>query len=550
MLDKINITLKQYFLRIFLPYTLAGFITGIFIINYAPSRILRIFGIMVFFLGLLYSLIYPLLQIDRRKNEIESVLHFFITDFGVLSTSEVDRKEMLKILSEESELKYLAKEIKKIHVLIAKWNRSLAEACRFISKRTPSKIFSDFLDRFAYSVDSGEDMEKFLLKEQNVVMNDYENFYTGALYDLDVFKEIYVSILISLAFFVSFVIIIPLLLGVEVLKISLIVLGVFFIAELLLTYAIKMRMPFDPTWHSADVVTKIDMKLMKYYLLSLLLSAGIGTVIYLSIDRLKDLPFQYLVAASVTPMAVVGVIARNEEQLIKKKDENFPAFLRSLGGSLSSKGGMITSLKYLTTHDFGPLTRDIRELYRRINMRIDMKKSWRIFGTETGSKLIEKFSKTFIESIYLGSEPGKVSDIIATNFSRLLNIRKRKFQQTMSFIGIAYGLTVALAFTIAVSFEVARIINKLYSNLNLETEAIRGILYSTPQLKLQTVIYVIFFILLIHSFFSSVLIKIMDGGHLLHAELHFVGMTWVSAVIVHVTNVVINALISTKPAGV
>ena len=60
----------------------------------------------------------------------------------------------------------MAEETRKIFLLMEKWNRNLSQACRFIARRTPSKIFSEFLDRMAHELDSGEDFKEFIKREQ------------------------------------------------------------------------------------------------------------------------------------------------------------------------------------------------------------------------------------------------------------------------------------------------------------------------------------------------------------------------------------------------
>ncbi len=560
-LKQINMPVERYVKRVFIPYFTGTFILLILIFvltsRYVDSGILRYFLFMIPLISLFYPLIYPYLKIDNRKQEIDSKIPFFITNFGVLSISDVDRKEMLYIISKKKELKYLAKEINKIYLLVNKWNRSLAEACRFSSKRTPSEVFSDFLDRFAYSQDSGENMEKFLFKEQETVMNDYESYYKTALYDLDIFKELYVSIFLSLTFFMSFVIIIPFLVGYDMLKASLAVFLFFLLVEVILMYAIKTRVPVDPIWHSEDRITKKDIRLIKFLVISIVLSVVLGVGVYLSTvlsipyvsDLVNRVPFQFLAASIFTPMLIVGLRAGKIESDIKRKDENFSGFVRSLGGSASARGGaVLESLKHLTSHDFGPLTEDIKNLYRRLFIRMNSKKSWESFSAETGSSLIGTFSKMFVESIHLGSDPGKVGNIIADNFSRIFTLRKYKFQQTVSFVGIVYGLTGGIAFSLAMSFGIANVMNEMYMNLqvDLPSSVLGGILYTTPVASLQKVSLIIFLILVAHSFFSALLIRIIDGGHLLNSLPNFVFLVWTSAIVMYVSEWTVKSLISTN----
>lgn len=553
-LRMIDTTPRRYFLKIFLPSIVLcaflGVILYLLVSRFTQAPFVRFIPLFFPLIGVSYSLFYPHVKLDDRKREIDSRSHFFITAFGVLSISDVNRTWLLKTLSEKRELKYLAREIRKIHILVNEWNQSLAQASRFISKRTPSKRFADFLDRFAYSLDSGENMEKFLFTEQESMMDDYANYYRGALYDIDVFKEIYSSIVLSMAFLMSFIIIIPMLIGEDLLSLSVYVFFFFILVEAALVYFIKTASPYDPIWHSHDVMTKTDKKLLVSLVISIALCIVVGFSLYTFLKNgrfefLQKIPFQIHVAAALSPLFIAGYVANKEENNVKRKDENFPGFIRSLGSSASARGGLILdSLYYLTAHDYGPLTDDIGRLHRRLDLNINAIKSWKLFSAEIGSNLIDVFSKMFVESVQLGADPGKVGSIISSNFNKIISLRKHKFQVTSGFTGIAYGLTLGIAFSIAISFSIAEVINNLYSGMDIQSEFVEGLLYTTSVDNLRYVSYIIFFILVVHSFFSAILIRIIDGGHYLNSLMNFTAMVWLSAIVVFVADKVVNTLIA------
>lgn len=557
IIQKIDYTPKKYITKVFLPAVFLSTVLGmglfLLLSRLTDSFYIRLLPLLFPIFALVYAFVFPYVKLDNRKREIESKSHFFITAFGVLSKTDVDRKWLLKILSEKRELRFLARELNKIHILVAEWNQSLAQASRFISKRTPSPMFSDFLDRFAFSLDSGEAMDGFLFKEQENVMNDYTNYYRGALYEIDTFKEIYSAMVLSLAFLLTFVIIIPMLVGENILKLSLYVFVFFILIEFLMVYIVKTISPYDPIWHSRDMMTRADKRILSSLVFSIILCfSTIGVIYYLvsrsEIEIAKKIPFQIYGSLILTPLLLVGYVASQEENLVKRKDENFPSFLRSLGGSASAKGGLIVdSLYYLTGHDFGPLTGNIKDLYKRLHLGINNIKSWKLFSAETGSNMIDVFSKMFVESVNLGGDPGKVGDIISLNFSKIMFLRKQKFQVASSFTGISYGLTAGVAFSIAISFSIAGVINTLYTGLDVQGEFLQNIVYISSSENLQYVAYIIFLIMVVHSFFSAVLLRIMDGGHYLNSLMNFVMMVWLSAVLMIAADKVVNTLISTKP---
>lgn len=532
---KADLDMKTYVRKILIPnvvisavlFIVASIISRLFMLSSALTMMLYAIPVVL----LIYAALYPYIQADSKKISINSRIPYFITYFAVLSTSEMGRADLIKVLASDPKLGAIASELKKVYIIVDKLHRSMPEAFRFLARRTPSKVFADFLDRLAYSLDSGVDMKEYLFQEQKTVMDDYETFYEGALYDLDVFKEIYESIIISVVFMASFIIIGPLITGQDIGKLALYTLAIILAAEIGVFLVIKFRMPEDPIWADTKGIETERMKRLKRAgQISALGVVIMGLVYYLFIAPRFDIPEPFAVALIFTPLYYVGHLAAKEEQSIFRKDENFAAFIRSLSSSLAASGtSLVLVLKYLSAHDFGSLTDDIKALYRRLAIRVDRERAWDFFIAGTGSWLIGIFSEIFREAIRLGAEPDYVGLVISRNFERLVRLRRKRQQSMASFIGIIYGLTASFAFALAASFQVAASINTLFAQLKVPTEYIGDIIHVIPPAGMSFVMYVMLTIMVIHSFLSAIAIKTADGGHWIVALKYFVILLWIFA---------------------
>ena len=550
---KADLDMKTYIRKILLPnviisavlFVVASIISQLLMLSTALSILLYAIPVVL----LVYAAIYPYIQADSKKISINSRIPYFITYFAVLSTSEMGRADLIKVLASDPKLGAIAKEMKKVYIIVDKLHRSMPEAFRFLARRTPSRVFADFLDRLAYSLDSGVDMKEYLFQEQKTVMDDYETFYEGALYDLDVFKEIYESIIISVVFMASFIIIGPLITGQNIGKLALYTLMVIIAAEIGVFLVIKFRMPEDPIWADTKGIETERMKRLKRAgQISVLGVVIVGLVYYLFIGPRFDIPKPFVVALVLTPLYYVGRLAANEEKAIFRKDENFPAFIRSLSSSLAASGtSLVLVLKYLSAHDFGSLTEDIRALYRRLAVRVDRERAWDFFIAGTGSWLIGIFSEIFREAIRLGAEPDYVGLVISRNFERLVRLRRKRQQSVASFIGIIYGLTASFAFALAASFQVAASINTLFSQLQVPTEYIGDIIHVIPPAGMSFVMYVMLTIMVVHSFLSAMAIKTADGGHWVVALKYFVILLWIFAVGMYAGQVLMERMMGITP---
>ena len=171
------VSAEKYVRFVLLPSTLFTLIYFLLLLTILRSLFvsLGLFAILLYMIPmfiLLTALLYPRIVKGKIRREIEDNIHFYITHLGALATAEVSRKEMMKMLSERKEYKALAEETKKIYLLMEKWNKNLAQACRFLAKRTPSKILADFLDRMAHELDSGEDFREFIKRAVDMGLHE------------------------------------------------------------------------------------------------------------------------------------------------------------------------------------------------------------------------------------------------------------------------------------------------------------------------------------------------------------------------------------------
>jgi flagellar protein FlaJ len=494
-------------------------------------------------LGVMFIIIRPVLERDAAKTDINSNIPYFITAFATLSVSAANRIDMLELLSEKEKLGKIKDEIAKLVNLVKNWKRGLSEAAMFLSSRTPSEIFEDFLARFGHAINSGQDFEEFVNNEAETVMNNFETTYISALYTFDLYKDMYVSLLLSFAFMITFIMIMPILISINILQVLSLSLLTIILGEAMLVYGIKVVLPNDPIWHNTGIKTPLQLKIRKY----LIIGGASSVVLALAsfdLNLQKIIPFYFIIAIVVTPLFLPGYIGSKAEKLVSKKDEMFGSFIRSLAGSAGARGNMIIeALKAIVLHDFGTLTVDIRALYRRLAYRINNITSWRNFSADTGSHLIEVFSESFVESVDLGADADKAGAVVADNFDKVIRLRKRRHASVTSYIGVIYGITGGLAFSLAIAFGVLQIINQVFSTFNVQSLNSFGIFVSQPQSSMFLIEAFVLAILLIHSFIAGAALKIADGGKIVHGLHHFVIMTWIVTIVMYGTLQVVKIIL-------
>jgi flagellar protein FlaJ len=531
----LGISQDKYIKKFVIPALILAFMFPIIIILLVPSIVqgVMVIGIILVPMALLSIVIlYPISSLEGKKKDIDNNIHYYITHMGVLATSKMSRIDLLLKLSHTEAYGYLAKETGRIYALVFYWHVSFPVACRFIGSRTPSVLFSDFLDRLAHSVQAGQDFDDFVISEQTVVMNDFMTMYQDSLNSIDMIKEMFISMCMSLIFIVAFAIIMPIITGIDSILLLVGAIGIFVGTELIILLYARTKVPADRIWHTLDIETVADRR-MKW---SLPVSLFLCMVVTGSVLLYNKLPITIMFALSLTPLLLTGTIARLEEDKIKRFDNNFGAFIRSLGGAAGSRSGLILeSLKELTAHDFGPLSGNVNSLYKRLKTRLNTPRSWEHFAAGTGSNLIERFATMFVEGTNVGGKPGLIGEIISKNFMSILSMRKLRYSSASSLVGVIYGITAGIAATMFLSLAIIAMLAKLFSKIALPEIDIGISIAAIGGSNIPLMTSMLMIMMVSHSLMSAMLIKVVDGGHHFNTYTHFVGLVWTSALTAELT---------------
>ncbi|MFB6073224.1 MAG: archaellar assembly protein FlaJ [Halobacterium sp.] len=540
----------QYVLFIVLPASVFFVATVVTVFVFSLPPMLTFPVPMLGLLVLVYAVMYPKVQQDQRRTRMENRFHLFVTHMTVLSTTNIDRVEVFRRIGAEDEYGPLAEEARRIVQLIDAWNQSLDDACRMRAEKVPSDLVADFLDRLAYTINSGESLESYLTSEQDAIIRNYSTAYEGQLENLQVMKDLYLSMVLSVTFALVFATVLPILSGTNpTMTVSSVVVLYSFI-QIGFLYAIYTLSPNDPLWFfPEDRTTRTEWKLRVAsgvgFGLALVLVAVEGAVFYgwAGVDP-NSIPLPMYAAVPTTPLLIPGLVARAEEERVKDRDDAFTNFIRALGSSETARQTTTTRvLKSLRDKNFGALTGLVDDLYKRLNLRVDASKAWRHFTADAHSYLIQKFSEMYLVGRQMGGEPQHLGELISGNMSEVLQLRQRRQQSAATLVGVMYGITAASTFAFFIGLGIVSVISGL--GLDFSNSAFNvGTLINTQVYDIQLIEYLLVVTVLVNAVLSSLMIRVVDGGHKVNAYLHFVVLTWASAIIGSMTLELVSSLLS------
>ncbi|WP_115863520.1 archaellar assembly protein FlaJ [Halorussus litoreus] len=504
-------------------------------------------------LGLLavgVALVYPKILQDQKRKEIEDRLHLFITHMTILSTANIDRVEVFRTLGEEEEYGALSEEMRRITQLVDTWNQSLDDALRIRADKSPSKPFADFLDRLAYTINAGQEIQDFLLSEQDVVIQNYVTIYEGSLENLEVMKDLYLSMVLSITFALVFATVLPILTGTNPTRTVSAVVVLFAFIQTGFIVLIRSTAPYDPVWYHPEVqITDAEWRIRISVALGLFLTVVAMAICLLvlagrtGVDP-DSIPLPLYAAIPTTPLLIPGWAVRREEERIKERDEEFTSFIRALGATESAKQSTTTKvLESLRGKDFGALTDTVDDLYKRLNMRIEASAAWRHFTADSRSYLIQKFSEMYLLGRQMGGDPKKLGELISGNMNEVLQLRERRAQSTVTLIGVLYGITAASTFAFFIGLEIVEVLSSLSVGLNTDQFDFTTIIH-TQVYDIETIEYLLLVIVLLNAVLSSLMIRIADGGHKVNSYMHFVLLTWMSCLVAVFTQIVVGSFLN------
>lgn len=498
------------------------------------------------------AVMFPKIQQDQRRKSMEERFHIYITHMTVLATTNIDRVEVFRRVASEDEYGALAEETRRVVQLVDTWNQSLDDACRMRAKKVPSKVVSDFFERLAYTINSGEGIDVYLMGEQNVMIRNYATVYESALDNLEVMKDLYLSMVLSVTFALVFATVLPILSGTNpTMTVSAVVVMYSFVQAGFL-FAIYSIAPNDPIWYFPEKnTTRTERKLqvgmaLGYGLCVVLVIATIAVILGMTSIDPQSVPLPLYAAVPTTPLLIPGLVARGEEVKVKERDEEFTSFIRALGSSETARQTTTTAvLQTLRTKDFGALTKNVDDLYKRLNLRVDAESSWRFFTGDAHSYLIQKFSEMYLIGRQMGGDPKHLGELISSNMNEVNQLRETREQATMTLIGVLYGITAAATFAFFIGLGIVEVLSGMTMNLNSAGASFDfSSLIHTSVYDTQMIEYLLVITVLVNSLLSSLIIRVVDGGHKVNSYMHFVVLTWLSSGIGIMTLELVGGLLS------
>lgn len=318
-------------------------------------------------------------------------------------------------------------------------NYQYSEACRIVGLSTKEQSVKSLLLRLSSSLATGESEMEFITHETEIQAESYNNAYDRKLESLRKWTDAFAALVVSSVLIIVVAAISAVIydlgnnfvLGLVAVMVLISFLGVWMIyrtapQEIKELEAIQgsrnQRVPHSMT---------IALVPLAFVLGSLMSAFGI--------------PIGWTLMAIAVLITPIGVVARRFDSEINRQDDDIGTFLRVLGTTASSIGTTPTeALDRIDMRSMNSLTPSVSKLHIWLRSRVKPELCWQRFVVETGSELVNRAVRVFMDGVRYGGDAAEVAERSAVLSSRVNYLREKRklIASTFGWLSIAMHATV------------------------------------------------------------------------------------------------------------
>jgi archaeal flagellar protein FlaJ len=411
-----------------------------------------------------------------------------------------------------------AQYFRSIHEVAENLRYNYPDAVRLVGEQAKSEDTRTFLLRLSDALRSGEPLPGFLAREAEVQSENYANDYARGLESLKKWNDAYSAISVSAALIVIINMVSTMIYNLGTLTMMMMV-TVAIAATLGVAWLIFRSGPQETKSVPLAKGSK-DQQLARQLALFLtppLLAVCLG-LWFVGLDK-----GWILIVASLF-LFPIGFIAVRFDKQVSQRDAEVASFLRSLGGTATSRGTTLANaLASMKLDSFPTLQPVIRMLGLRLKSFGQPKLCWETFGYETGSLLAKQAVGIFYEAVNLGGDPdrsGKLTSMFSMK-TALLRAQRQGVAATFSWLVIVMHVVLSglMIFLLGILGQFAIRLNDAMQGLSQGGQAINTFglqsmfSFNTPQVEMLGNVTITMIILL--ALINAFAIVGSEGSHLI-----------------------------------
>jgi flagellar protein FlaJ len=151
----------------------------------------------------------------------------------------------------------------------------------------------------------------------------------------------------------------------------------------------------------------------------------------------------------------------------------------------------------------------------------------------------------YTECVMNGAKPEETSLFISNNMFKILSIRKKRSVIASNFFGVLYGVMVSLSFTIWITIGITKYMAEVIGGITIDDSSGGAFLNTilNADFSVEPLEYMAFAVMFIHAFFSSIMLPLLKGGHIMSAAIHLITLLWLASISQFVVDIMLSTLL-------
>jgi archaeal flagellar protein FlaJ len=407
---------------------------------------------------------------------------------------------------------FSAKYFQRVNFVAKAFNHDYAESCRVVGDATKEPEVKALLLRLSGALASGEDISNFFEKEAEVASERYGDRYQGQVESLQKWTDAYVALIMTCAIVVVMTVVTMIIgsgnanfvLGFGLLTVLVTLGGV---------WMIYTAAPRENRTHSLPTKSR-EQNLARFLFRTSIPLGAAAFIIELFLKR--------PLGAALLTLGIfclpLGFVAMWEDRKISKYEQDIGSFLRSLGGVAGATN--ITINEALSRIDFRSmvsLKQSVSLLFARIQAGIEARLCWDRLVSESGSELVVRSVRIFLDSISIGGEAervGREAGIFALKIALLRGKRSTVANNFMGLVAIMHIVMVTLVlFIYQTMMQFSTMVqNILPQGLDVPGAPTFGV-YSTSSASMHLLLFMTVGVTIVLSVANAIVIQATSGGN-------------------------------------
>lgn len=254
---------------------------------------------------------------------------------------------------------------------------------------------------------------------------------------------------------------------------------------------------------------RVDAKV--WIIISLAVSFALS-ILTLFVILITQIPVSTLIAFVILLVLLdlfLGYPIIKKDKRIDAIEEALPDALKQMADTLKAGGTYEYALREISTAQYGPLTKEMAQVLRKLEEGENLETSLRSFSRNIDSRLVKRSTEIIIDSIKAGAGLADILDEIADDIRAMRRIgveRKSRTLMQVMFM-VAAGSVVAPMIMGMVSSIVAFLMTATLQGLSSGTDV-----EETAKAALETIKFLMQFYIIIEVVASGLMIALMRHG--------------------------------------